>query len=103
MVKLVAIYKQPEDQKSFDKYYFEKHIPINNQMPGLLDVKVTRFIGTPMGTTPDLYLQADMYFESMETLQNAMKSPEGKASAKDVWSFAKNLVSMYIAEEVTDL
>ncbi|AUS07985.1 EthD family reductase [Laceyella sacchari] len=99
MVKLVALYKQPEDKQAFDKHYFEVHLPLTEKMPGLIKTKVTKFSSTPMGTESPFYLQADMYFESEEALQAAMKSPEGKAAAKDVMSFAGKLITMIIGEE----
>jgi uncharacterized protein (TIGR02118 family) len=42
-----------------------------------------------------------MYFENMEALNQAMSSPEGKAAAKDLMSFAGKLVTMIIGEEVS--
>jgi len=100
MVKLVALYKQPEDKKAFDEHYFQVHLPLAQKMPGLIKATVTRYTGTPMGTEPPYYLQADMYFENLEALQKSMASPEGKAAAKDLMSFAGKLVTMMIAEEV---
>lgn len=100
MVKLVAIYKQPEDKKAFDEHYFNVHLPLANKMPGLIKTTITRFTETPMGTESPYYLQAELYFEDLETLKKSMSSPEGKAAAKDIMSFAGKLVTMMIAEEV---
>lgn len=98
MVKLTALYRQPQDVPEFEKRYFEGHIPLAEKMPGLLKVEVTKFTGTPMGDQSPYYLQADLYFESSETLQSSMRSPEGRAAAKDVMSFAGNLVTMIVGE-----
>jgi uncharacterized protein (TIGR02118 family) len=100
MVKLVALYKQPEDKKAFDDHYFGTHLPLANKMPGLIKTKVTKFTETPMGTEPPFYLKAEMFFENKESLQKAMSSPEGKAAAKDVMFFAGKLVTMMVGEEV---
>lgn len=100
MVKLVALYKQPEDAKAFDEHYFQTHLPLANKMPGLIKATVTKYTGTPMGGESPYYLQADMYFENMEALQSAMASPEGKAAAKDLMGFAGKLVTMMVGEEV---
>ncbi|WP_124726822.1 EthD family reductase [Staphylospora marina] len=99
MVKLVALYKQPEDKKAFDEHYFNVHLPLAQKMPGLIKATVTRYAGTPMGTESPYYLQAEMYFENMEALQASMNSPEGRAAAKDLMSFAGKLVTMMIGEE----
>lgn len=98
VVKLTALYKQPEDQKAFDEHYFQTHLPLAGKMPGLVKVEVTKFTGTPLGTKSPYYLQADMYFENEKALDEAMKSPEGKAAAKDVMSFAGKLVTMIVGE-----
>ncbi|MBA4601899.1 EthD family reductase [Thermoactinomyces mirandus] len=98
MVKLTALYKQPEDQKSFDEHYYQTHLPLAGKMPGLVKVEVTRYSATPMGDKSPYYLQADLYFEDKKALDDAMKSPEGKAAAKDVMSFAGKLVTMIIGE-----
>lgn len=100
MVKLVALYKQPEDRQAFDEHYFKTHLPLAAKMPGLVKVNVTRFTGTPIGDTAPFYLQAEMFFETKEALDDAMRSQEGKAAAKDVMSFAGKLVMMMVGEDV---
>ncbi|EPZ52827.1 MULTISPECIES: EthD family reductase [Alicyclobacillus] len=100
MVKLVAMYKMPKDKEAFDAHYESVHTPLVKKMPGLQKVEVTRFVGTPMGTEPDYYLMAEMYFLNHEELKNSMKSPEGRAAAKDLMGFAGSIVSMTIGEVV---
>ncbi|TCP67336.1 EthD family reductase [Baia soyae] len=98
MVKLTALYRQPEEVQEFETRYFEGHLPLARKMPALLKMEVTRFTETPMGDHPPYYLQADLYFASKEALDAAMKSPEGRAAAKDVMSFAGNLVTMIVGD-----
>ncbi len=43
-----------------------------------------------------------LYFETMEALNASVSSPEGKAAAKDLMSFAGDVVSMMFAEVVED-
>ncbi|ASV66882.1 EthD family reductase [Cytobacillus sp. FSL W7-1323] len=99
MVKLIAFYKQPEDKAAFDEHYYNVHVPITEKIPGLQKMKVTKMVGTPTGDEPKFYLMCEMYYENHEALKNGMKSPEGKASAKDVMGFAGKLVSFAIGEE----
>lgn len=101
MVKLIALYKQPENKEEFDEHYFNVHTPLTKKIPGLIDMKVTRVVGSPQGKS-DFYLMCEMYYESHEDLQNGMKSDEGKASGKDLMSFAGNLVTMMIGEELNE-
>lgn len=97
MVKLIALYKKPEDREAFDQHYEEVHTPLAQKMPGLEKLEVTRITGAPMGESP-YYLMAEMYFKDKETLNEAMSSAEGTAAAKDLMGFAGKLVSMMIGE-----
>ncbi|MBZ0187061.1 MAG: EthD family reductase [Candidatus Obscuribacterales bacterium] len=97
MVKLVALYKKPENTEEFDKHYFDIHLPLANKMPGLRKSEISKMAGAP-GGAPGFYLMAELYFDDMEALKTAMSSDEGKAAAKDVMSFAKDIVTMMFAE-----
>lgn len=99
MVKLVAIYRKPENVEEFDRHYYNIHAPLAEKMPGLLKLEVNKIYGTPMGES-DLHLIAEMYFENRESLANALSSPEGRAAGKDLMGFAGKLVTMHFAEVV---
>lgn len=34
MARMIAIYKTPDDKDTFDKHYFELHIPLAKNFPG---------------------------------------------------------------------
>lgn len=97
MVKLIALYKKPENTAEFDQQYFETHLPLASKMPGLRKAEVSKILGTPQGDS-EHYLIAEMYFDDMDALKAAMSSEEGKAAAKNLMSFAKPLVSMMFAQ-----
>lgn len=102
MVKLVALYKRPENTEEFDSHYFDVHLPLSNKIPGLLRTEVSKIVGSPQGES-EYYLIAELYFEDMEALKAGMSSPEGKAAAKDVMGFAKDIITMMfgqVAEKV---
>ncbi len=97
MVKLVAIYTKPEDISEFENHYREIHTPLVQKMPGLRKLVVSRFFGSPNGE-PRYYSMAEMLFDDKEAMFAALKSPEGKAAAKDLMSFAAKNVHMMFAE-----
>ena len=66
-------------------------------MPGLKKLEVARVTGTPMGES-EYHLMAELYFDSMDDLRNAMGSPEGKASTKNLMSFAKDVTYVMFAD-----
>lgn len=102
MVKLIAMYRQPEDKNAFNEHYTNVHTPLAKKMPGLQKIEVTKMLGTPMGTESDYYLMAEMYFADEDALKASMSSPDGKAAAKDLMGFAGKLVYMMIGEVVED-
>lgn len=97
MVKLVALYRQPENPADFDRQYFETHVPLAMKMPGLVRGEIARVAGAPMGDAP-YYMIAELYFNDLAALNAAMASPEGKAAAKNLMGFAAKLVTMFFAE-----
>lgn len=97
MIKLVALYKTPEDKEAFDKHYFEVHMPIVDKIPGLIKSEVSKLKSLP-GTESGYYMITEMYYNDMDSFNEAMASPEGKASARDLVNFAKNNVDFYIGK-----
>jgi uncharacterized protein (TIGR02118 family) len=97
MVKLVAMYKTPQDKEMFDKHYFEVHMPIVAKIPGLIKSEVSKLKALP-GAESGFYMITEMYYEDMDAFNAAMGSPEGKASARDIVNFAKDNVEFYIGK-----
>ena len=97
MVKLVALYKKPADVEAFEKHYNEIHAPLARKMPGLQKMEVSHMTGSP-GGEPKFYMMAEMYFESKAIMFAALGSDEGKAAAKDVMSFAGDIIHMMFAD-----
>ncbi|WP_062678003.1 EthD family reductase [Parageobacillus toebii] len=100
MIKMIALYKQPKDKEKFDEHYFGTHAPITAKIPGLRKMEVTKITGTPMGGESEYYLLCEMYYDSYEAFKEAMKTSEAKASGKDLMSFAGDLVTLMVGEEV---
>jgi uncharacterized protein (TIGR02118 family) len=97
MVKLTALYRKPANPAEFDQYYKNVHTPLTLKMPGLRKFVVAKIKPGIVGESP-YYLTADMYFNDMPALQAAMASPEGRAAAKDVGNFAKDIIELLVAE-----
>lgn len=96
-MKLVALYRQPDDAAAFDEAYFGSHVPLVKKVPGLQRLVVTRFTRTLMGD--GLYMMAEMYFEDEAALKAAMRSPEMAAAGDNLNTFAEGLVTLMFAEE----
>ena len=97
MVKLIALYKKPDNIEEFEKHYFEIHMPLVAKIPGLIKSEVAKLNGLG-GQDTKYYMIAEMYFENMDKLNEGMASPEGKASGRDLMGFAQKYVEMTIGE-----
>jgi uncharacterized protein (TIGR02118 family) len=97
MVKLIAIYAKPADAEAFKQHYMNTHLPLAAKLPGLRKCVLGWVSGSP-GGEPRYHLVAELYFDDMPAMKAALKSPEGAATAKDVMSFAGNLIHMMFAD-----
>jgi uncharacterized protein (TIGR02118 family) len=97
MTKLIALYRKPEDPASFDKHYFGIHIPLIKKMPGLRKLEITGITGAPIGESK-YHLATEMYFDSVDSMNAANASPEGRAAGKDLMSFAADVVTLFYGE-----
>ncbi len=97
MVKLVAMFSKPEDPAAFDRAYFDVHLPLNAKTPGLRRTEVTRVTRALRGDSP-WYLVTEMYYDDQESLRAGLASPEAAEAGKQLMTFAKGLVTFYMAD-----
>jgi len=97
MIKLVALFKRPEDVESFNSHYDDTHAPLMRKVPGLERMEVTRNLRAFRGK-PEFYLIAEMYFRDKGAFDAAMASEENRAAGKDLMSFARDYVTMVYGE-----
>ncbi len=96
-MKLVALYKQPDDPVAFEEAYFNTHLPLIKKVPGLKETVITRFTRTVMGD--GFYMMAEMHFPDEAALKGAMKSAEMAAAGENLNGFARGLVTLMFAEK----
>lgn len=97
MIKVIALYKKPDDVEAFDKHYNDVHLPLVKNVPGLRRLEVARITGSPFGETP-YYLITEMYYDSIDAMNEANASSEGKAVVRDVMTFAAKYLTVLISE-----
>ncbi|MBI4052250.1 MAG: EthD family reductase [Elusimicrobia bacterium] len=98
MVKLVALYRRPQDPTVFEEYYFNRHKPLAEKIPNLKAYKIYRVFGSPKGPS-EYYFLAELHFENKDVMMKALRSQESLTAAKDVPNFARDIVSMFFVEE----
>jgi uncharacterized protein (TIGR02118 family) len=85
---LTVIYRTPKDAAAFDEHYFETHIPLAKQIPGLRKYEVSQGPISSVAGGGDFHLVANLYFDDMAAIQSAFASPEGQAAGADRLVFA---------------
>lgn len=83
MAKMTVIYRTPKDIASFERHYFEVHVPLAKQLPGLIRYEISD--GSIASTTGhwDTYRIANLYFDSLEAIMKAFSSEIGRKCAAD--------------------
>ena len=80
MPKLIVLYPPPTDPATFERRYQSEHGPmVREKIPGLTKFIAARVLGTRAGAAP-YHRVAELYFDSMESLQAATASPGGQAT-----------------------
>ena len=102
MIKLVyCIGKKPGlTDEEFFRYWKNIHGPIGARIPGLRTLVQSHRRTLPDGRCPDYDGMAELWFDSMDALLAARKSPEWKASTADERNFIDhNKVAWFVSEE----
>jgi uncharacterized protein (TIGR02118 family) len=80
MPKLIVLYPPPSDVATFERRYQFEHAPmVVGKIPGLKKFLAAQVLGAPVGKAPYQRV-AELYFDSMESLQAGMASPAGQAA-----------------------
>ena len=104
MIKLIALFKQPDDVDAFERHYTEVHAPLIRKVPYMRNFVSSKVFGAPRGA-PAFYRVAEMWFDDRPSFDKAMASEENRAAGKDLMSFARDYVTMIFvdSEETGDL
>ena len=104
--KLIVLYPYPADVEAFEKAYTSEHIPMVSPgaMPGLTKFVATKIIGTADGSEPPFYRMAELYFPSLEALQNIASSDGAQQAVAHAASISSGGAPLFLVaqEEVTE-
>jgi uncharacterized protein (TIGR02118 family) len=104
MIKYIALYRTPGNVEDFEEKYFNSHKPLIDKVPGLVRQEIARvqrtYLAGFLGET-EPYLIAELYFESKETMKEALKSSEWQVAGANLAEIGgMELVAMFSAEVV---
>ena len=87
---MTVIYKTPKDKDFFERHYFDVHVPLAKQLPGLIKYEIND--GPIISTTgnSETYRIANLYFDTLDAMMNAFRSAIGQKCADDRKILASN-------------
>ena len=83
MAQMIVIYKTPKNPAAFDRHYFEVHVPLARQLPGLRKLETSRGPIIFLYGASDVHLVASLHFDSLSDINAAFTSEFGRACAAD--------------------
>ena len=97
-VKLTVLYGAPKDPAEFEKYYFEKHMPIASAVKDIKHVELAKVLPSPDGKPPAFYRVTELWFDSPELFQQVTATPQWKAVVADVPNFASGGATVLVSK-----
>jgi uncharacterized protein (TIGR02118 family) len=85
--KLVILYPEPKDRATFDKAYQAEHVPLMTEKSGgrAQRAVITKILGSAGDSSP-YYLMAEVYFPSIEAINDFLPTPDFQAIAANAGS-----------------
>jgi len=87
MHKVLALYPPPKDPAHFKRYYEETHLPLAQQLPGLLSSRHT-FTMEGVGGPSPYFCIWEGEFRDAQAMAASMESPVGQKVAADIANYA---------------
>ena len=78
---MLVIYKTPKDPVAFDPHYFDVHVPLAKELPGLRKYEVSKSPVVALVEASDPYLVANLHFDSLVATKEAFATARGCACA----------------------
>jgi uncharacterized protein (TIGR02118 family) len=74
-IKVIVMYPRPTDVDAFEKLYLEEHVPLAmEKIKNVIKFAATKVVGTPDGSPPPFHRIAELYFPSLQALQESVAS-----------------------------
>ncbi len=88
MIKLTVLYTPPAQVEEFDDHYTSVHLPLAQQLPGLVRAETSVVLGMPDGNPAPYHRMAELYFEDGDAMGRAFGSDIGRQTATDAQELA---------------
>jgi uncharacterized protein (TIGR02118 family) len=77
MYKFVTIYRRVDDEQMLEQFFNQTHLPLAEQLPGLVRREVSRISHQPGGESR-FHLMFELYFYSRISFEAAVATPIGE-------------------------
>jgi uncharacterized protein (TIGR02118 family) len=77
LFKFVTLYRRVDDEDALEGFFSGTHLPLAEQLPGLIKSEVSRVTGKPGGSSR-FHLMYELYFESQDGFYRAIHSEAGR-------------------------
>ncbi len=77
MFKFTTLYRRVDDEESLETFFSQTHLPLGEQLPGLVKSEVSRITGKPGGDSR-FFMVYELYFADQKTFAQALTSPPGQ-------------------------
>ena len=95
----MVIYPRPKDVEAFETVYNGDHVPIAvAKVAGKTKIVSTRVLGSPAGEPP-FHRIAEVYFPSMEVLEQCAASEGGKQTIGNAVSISSRGAPVFLVAE----
>jgi uncharacterized protein (TIGR02118 family) len=102
MIKYITVLSRRAgtSREEFSSYWRDTHAPILQQIPGLRGYVQNHALPDPQGNEPPYDGFGELYFDSLEAMQEGLGSREGKATLGDIPNFCdtEKLVRVFVDE-----
>lgn len=98
MYKFVTIYRRVDDEQMLEQFFNQTHLPLAEQLPGLVRREVSRIAHKPGGESR-FHLMFELYFTSKVSFEAAMSTPIGVQLIEALmpWAEAK-IITWFFAD-----
>lgn len=89
--------KENMTRKAFAQHWLNTHAPLVKKIPGVKNYIINIVLSTD-GEEPGYQGTAELWFDSIEAMQQAMDTPEGQNAVADTQNFMRTFTSIVIEE-----
>ncbi len=96
MYKFMILFQTPSHERIFENSY-NNFLGLVEKMPGIQRRQVVNVLGSPLGETV-FYRILEVYFDSQEAMEEALRSPAGQAAGGGLRRFSSSTYELIFTE-----